>query len=176
MSGREGLERLAGLLREQGGLIADAVSEPPAAPPPSPAAIAAAGPRAGGDPREYELLVEAIYEGYLLHHGSTRLLAAADPDLGVLAGDHLYALGLARLVELGDVEAVTELADVISLAALAHAAGDPELADAVWMAGANAVGWGSSETHERAKAMARDGAAGALDAMLTSAGERARST
>jgi hypothetical protein len=36
-----------------------------------------------------------------------------------MAGDRLYALGLARLAELGDLQAVGELADVISLAAQA---------------------------------------------------------
>ena len=53
-----------------------------------------------------------------------------DPDLALLAGDRLYALGLARLAELGDLEAVAELADVISLAAQAQAEGDAERAAA----------------------------------------------
>ena len=65
-----------------------------------------------------------------------------DPDLALLAGDRLYALGLARLAELGDLDAVAELADVISLAAQAHAEGDAERAAAVWAAGAAAVGHG----------------------------------
>ena len=93
---------------------------------------------------DYELLVEAIYEGYLLHYHAPRVVRPPEADLGLLAGDRLYALGLARLVKLGDVEAVAELADVITLSALAHGAGNPELADAVWMAGARAVGWGAS--------------------------------
>ena len=50
--------------------------------------------------------------------------------------------GLARLAELGDLEAVAELADLISLVAQAQAACDAELADAVWQAGAAAIGWG----------------------------------
>ena len=66
-----------------------------------------------------------------------------DPDLALLAGDRLYALGLARLAELGDLDAVAELADVISLAAQAHAEGDAERAEAMWAAGAAAVGHGS---------------------------------
>ena len=45
-----------------------------------------------------------------------------------------------------------ELADVISLSAGAHAAGDAPLADAVWEAGAVAVGWGSTDGHEQASA------------------------
>ena len=44
-----------------------------------------------------------------------------DPDLALLLGDQLYALGLSRLAELGDLEAVAELADVISLLAQARA-------------------------------------------------------
>ena len=69
------------------------------------------------------LLVEAIREGYLLHYAAGRVVRPEDPDLSLLAGDRLYALGLARLAELGDLEAVGELADVISLAAQAHAEG-----------------------------------------------------
>jgi fructose-1,6-bisphosphatase I len=42
-----------------------------------------------------------------------------DEDLRLLAGDALYALGLARLAEAGDLDAVAELADVIALGPLA---------------------------------------------------------
>jgi hypothetical protein len=80
--------------------------------------IVAGGPRTTGHSEEYELLIEAIYEGYLLHYAQSRLLADGDADLALLAGDRLYALGLERLVALGDVEAVSELADVIALCAL----------------------------------------------------------
>jgi hypothetical protein len=132
----------------------------------SPAQLAVSGPRIrDGQAPEYELLIDAIYEGYLLHYGTPRLLAPPEPDLGLLAGDQLYALGLARLVALGDLSAVAELADVITLAALAHGAGETELAHAAWDAAARAVGWGPSEEHERAKALLRDGAPQALQAM-----------
>jgi hypothetical protein len=93
----------------------------------------------------------------------------AEPDLRLLAGDQLYAIGLARLVELGDTHAVAELADTITLSALAHGAGEPELAAAVWSAGARAVGWGSSEAHRQAKALTFAGAPEAIEAMRTSA-------
>ena len=89
-------------------------------------AVAAGGARAAGRREDYALLVEAIHEGYLLHYGVRARRAPDDPDLALLAGDRLYALGLARLAELGDLEAVGELADVISLAAQAHAEGDPD--------------------------------------------------
>ena len=74
-----------------------------------------------------------------------------DPDLALLAGDRLYALGLERLAGLGDLEAVTELADVISLCAQAHAEGDPARAQAIWAAGADAVARGPRADHEAVK-------------------------
>jgi hypothetical protein len=144
------LDRLASEVRAGGGLLADSVS------PPSQdghyGALAAAGRRAAGQEDHYALLVEAIHEGYLLHYASGRVVQPEDPDLSLLAGDRLYALGLARLAELGDLEAVAELADVISLAAQAHAEGDPERAAAVWEAGVRAVASGPAPDHEAAKA------------------------
>jgi hypothetical protein len=164
------LERLAVLLREQGGLMATLVAaDPPCGGEPGPAQMAASGPRSAWAPDEYELLVEAIYEGYLLHYGAPRVLAAPEADLRLLAGDRLYALGLARLVALGDEEAVAELADTITLSALAQASEEPSLAVAVWEAGARAVGWGSSDAHRRAKRLAFAGAPEAIEAMRTSA-------
>ena len=55
-----------------------------------------------------------------------------DDDLRLLAGDALYALGLSRLAEAGDLEAVAELSDLISRSAQAHAEGRPEDAEALW--------------------------------------------
>ena len=98
-----------------------------------------------------------ILEGSRLHYGEPRVLSCEDPDLALLLGDQLYAMGLARLAELGDLEAVAELADLISLIAQAHADGQEELAAAVWQAGAAAIGWGSSPEHEAAKDLARAG-------------------
>jgi hypothetical protein len=173
-NGASALERLIELLREQGGLMAtlvaaDALDGRSSPPPPGPAQTAASGPRAQGARDEYELLVETIYEGYLLHYGAGRVVAPAEADLGLLAGDRLYALGLARLVALGDTEAVAELADTITLSALAQAAGEPALAQAVWEAGARAVGWGSSDAHASAKRLAFARAPEAIEAMRTSA-------
>jgi hypothetical protein len=168
--GEGGLERLRALLRQEGGLMATLV-EPVvgAQAPDSPASIAARGPRAAGRREEYELLVEAIYEGYLLHYGAPRVVRVPEADLKLLAGDRLYAIGLARLVELGDTLAVAELADTITLSALAQGAGRRSLADAVWAAGARAVGWGPSEVHGRAKDLVLAGASNAIEAMRTSA-------
>ena len=169
------LERLATLLSEQGGLMATLVcsnggpEHAEQATTVSPARIAAEGPRTEGRREEYELLVEAIYEGYLLHYGSPRVVRVPEADLGLLAGDQLYAIGLAQLVALGDTVAVSELADTITLSALAQSAGELALADAVWAAGARAVGWGPCDDHRRAKDLAFAGSPQAIEAMRTSA-------
>ncbi len=149
------------------GPSADASTRPASsgARPDGPAQIVASGPRAAGRAAEYELLIETIYEGYLLHYGAPRVVCPPESDLALLAGDRLYALGLARLVELGDVESVAELADTITLSALAHGAGRPELAEMVWIAGARAVGWGASVEYEHAKALARAASPAAVAAM-----------
>jgi hypothetical protein len=173
------LERLRALLIEEGGLIGGLVCESPGEKTArsggsigigmlrslGPAQTAARGPRADGNRAEYELLVETIYEGYLLHYHAPRVVRPPEQDLGLLVGDRLYALGLAKLVKLGDVEAVAELADVITLSSLAQAADNPDLAQAVWMAGSHAVAWGASPEHSRAKALTRAASPEALEAM-----------
>jgi hypothetical protein len=164
------LDRLADALRTDGGLMAQAVAEAGSADG-TLGAAAAAGPRAAGREEDYALLVEAIVEGYLQHYGTGRVMRPDDPDLALLAGDRLYALGLARLAELGDLDAVAQLADVISLAAQAHAEGDRERAEAIWAAGAAAVGHGSGPELEAAKAAARAGAADAARALRAAAPE-----
>lgn len=152
------LAALAAELRAQGGLLAETVRDPPPDAEAPHGAAAAAGPRAAGREADYALLVEAIREGYEQHYGTGRVVRPEDPDLALLAGDRLYALGLARLAELGDLEAVAELADVISLGAQAHAEGRPELAAAAWAAGAAAVGGAAPAGHTADKAAWRAGA------------------
>ncbi len=152
------------VLRAEGGLLADALGPAPTDDG-ALGAAAAAGPRSSGREADVAFVIEAIREGELLHYGAPRLFGAIEPDLALLAGDRLYALGLARLAELGDVEAVSELSDVIALCAQARAEGRPELADAVWQAGVAAVGWGSSAAVDAAKAAARAGDPGAADAL-----------
>ena len=83
--------------------------------------------------------IEAVYEGYLLHYGTPRAFAGMDDDLRLLAGDALYALGLERLALGGDVEAVAELSDLISLTAQAHAEGREGDAESLWRASAQAL-------------------------------------
>jgi hypothetical protein len=136
-------------------------------------ALAASGPRATEAPDEYLVLVEAIREGYLLHYESPRLIEGADGDLRLLAGDYLYALGLERLAARGDLDAVQELADLISLSAQVHAEnGDGaggRLASALWLAAIVAVGAGSTPEHERAKEALRRGEPDAADQLIRSA-------
>lgn len=110
-----GLTRIAERLREEGGLLAEAVVAPQADHP-------------AWEP------VEAIREGYLLHYSRARVVATDDRDLALLAGDRLYALGLADLAELGDLDAVRTMAEVIARAACAHAAAAPEAAEEAWRA------------------------------------------
>jgi hypothetical protein len=93
------------------------------------------------------------------------VVRCADPDLALLLGDQLYALGLSRLAVVGDLDAVAELADLISLLAQAQAASNALLAEAVWQGGAVAIGWGGSPDHEAAKALARAGDQGAAAAL-----------
>lgn len=96
-------------------------------------------------------VLEAVYEGYLLHYESPRAFEGMDADMRLLAGDSLYALGLERLAATGDVEAVRELSDLISLCAFVQAEGRPELAEELWLA--------------TTRALSRDGGPGAREAL-----------
>jgi hypothetical protein len=106
----------------------------------APHAVPDPGPQRFGDALGERLFVlEAVYEGYLLHYGEPRLFAGMDDDLRLLAGDTLYALGLARLAEGGDLPAVAELSDLISRSAQAHAEGRGSSAEALWDASADVL-------------------------------------
>jgi hypothetical protein len=134
------LRDLAAQLREEETPISPHVVDPAAAP--EFGIAAAAGPRTAADPAEYSLVVEAVREGYLLHYGEPRLLSGHDPDLALLAGDYLYALGLDRLAALGDDLAVGVLGDLISDCARSHAEGRaPEVPD-LWRSAALAIAGG----------------------------------
>jgi hypothetical protein len=166
---RKGAEALRDSLRAHGGTAAALLDDSALVEltdTPGPAQVAASGPRAAADPDEYELLMEMILEGVRLHYGPQRLVRTDDHDLALLVGDQLYALGLARLAALGDLDAVAELADMISLVAEAHADANDGLAAAVWEAGAVAIGWGESDQHAAAKRRARARERGAEQALL----------
>ena len=85
---------------------------------------------------DHAFVMEAVREGYELHYGRSRAFAGMDDDLCLLGGDALYALGLARLAELGDLGAVAELADLISLSARAETEGRADVLPALWRASA----------------------------------------
>lgn len=117
-------------------------------------------PHAVPDPGEGELgatvpdpvrgfVLEAVREGYLLHYGEPRAFRGMDEDLRLLAGDALYALGLARLAEAGDLEAVAELADLISLCAKAESEGGREGATGLWRSSAERLARGRPSTPTR---------------------------
>jgi hypothetical protein len=133
------LARLVAAIEDEGGLLAEALTGRRDGDERL-GALAASGPRAAEAPEEYALLIEAIREGSLLHYDTGRVVDPADPDLALLGGDRLYAIGLDRLAALGDVEAVATLADVISRVAQAHAEGEPVRAETAWDAGVRSVG------------------------------------
>ncbi len=137
MSPDDALRELAAQLRGEETPISAHVVEPAA--PPKLGAIVAAGPRAAAAPGEYALVIEAVREGYLLHYGEARLLAGHDDDLGLLAGDYLYALGLDRLAALGDTAAVAILAQLIGSCARLHAEGREAEVAPLWTEAAYAI-------------------------------------
>lgn len=127
------LQALADQLRSEDTPISPHVVDPTE--PPELGELAASG----SDGPEYALVVEAVREGYLLHYEQPRLLAGHDPDLALLAGDYLYALGLDRLATLGDTRAVALLADLISECARLQAEGDADSIPALWREAALSV-------------------------------------
>ena len=133
----EALKALAEQLRAEDTPISPHVVEPAEAPELGP--LAAAGPGAAAAPGEYSLVVEAVREGYLLHYEEPRLLAGHDPDLALLAGDYLYALGLERLAALGDPQAVAVLSDLITACARHQAEGETAPIPALWRSAAERI-------------------------------------
>ncbi len=90
---------------------------------------------------QYAVGLETIYEGYLLHYGRPRLFAPVDRDTSLLLGDYLYAHGLVRVAEHGEVDAVADLAALISLCAQLRAEDRPGDGEA-WAATAALLGRG----------------------------------
>jgi hypothetical protein len=82
---------------------------------------------------------EAVYEAFQLHYGAPRAFDGMDEELRLLAGDAIYALALERLADAGDLAAIGELADLISLSAVAQAEGREALVRALWEASAQAL-------------------------------------
>jgi hypothetical protein len=96
-------------------------------------------------PERHRLGLETIYEGYLVHYGTPRVFAPESDDVALLLGDHLYAQGLVRIAGSGDVPAVADLAELISLCAQGRAGGRNG-DGAAWAATAARLGAGGLET------------------------------
>jgi hypothetical protein len=166
------LAELAAQLRAEESVVSARVVEPTAEP--ALGRLAAAGPRTAAAAGDYAVVVESVREGFLLHYGEPRIVVGADRDLRLLAGDYLYALGLDRLAGLGDLDAVRELSDLITLAAELHdRERDPvrlaSEARALWLASAVAIAAGGGAPHDSAKAALRAGERDAADRLAEAA-------
>jgi hypothetical protein len=126
------LPALAAALRAEGGLLAAAVV-PDDALPASDSALS----------DDLAFAMEAVREGWLLHaDGAARIIRTDDRDLALLAGDRLYALGVERLVALGDLASVALLADLIAGAARTLAEDRPQDAEPIFAACADRLSQG----------------------------------
>ena len=101
----------------------------------------------------HALGLETVYEGYLAHYGRPRLFSPPDTDTALLLGDYLYAHGLVRIAASGDVDAVRELAELISLCAHLRAERADGDGDA-WAATATRLGDGAADPELRERALA----------------------
>lgn len=128
--------------------------------------LAASGPLTAADPARYAFVVEAIREGYLCHYGESRLLEIPDPDLALLAGDLLYAIGLNELSGLDDLQSTGILSDLIRVAADLRAEGRDDQAATLWVAQIVALACGKPYDYtDRLNAVA-EGDSGALSSLF----------
>jgi hypothetical protein len=119
----------------------------------------------------FRLGLETIYEGYLVHYGTPRLFEPPDPDTALLLGDYLYAHGLVRIADAGDVDAVADLSELISLCSQLRAE-EAEGDGALWAATAALLG--RAQLDEPRAALRLRGDASALEtAARAAAGDEA---
>jgi hypothetical protein len=119
----------------------------------------------------FALGLETIYEGYLVHYGHPRLHEPEDGDTALVLGDYLYAQGLARIAALGQVDAVSDLAELISVCAQTQA--DDRDGDGVAWA-ATAALLGQRKLAEARLALSRDHDRAPLEALARgTAGDKA---
>ena len=114
----------------------------------------------------YALGLETIYEGYLVHYGEPRLFAAPDADTALLLGDYLYAHGLVRIASFGDVNAVADLSELISLCSQLRAE-DADGEGPLWAATAALLG--AQALDEQRAALRLHGDASPLEAAARAA-------
>ena len=96
--------------------------------------------------RRFALALETIYEGYLVHYGNPRLFASSDANTRLLLGDYLYAQGIVHLAATGSVEAVSDMAELISVSAQLQAGGRGRLDGPAWAATAALLGQGELDS------------------------------
>ena len=171
----QALSSLARQLHEEDSVISAYVQDSDVAP--ALGLLAAAGSDSESERAEYAVLVECVREGYLLHYEEPRIVVGTDADLALLAGDYLYAQGLERLASLGDLPAIRQLSDLISLSAQVHVREDepPEASGALWLAAMVAIAAGPSEEHEAAKLSLREQQDDAVELLAATAGAAADS-
>ena len=114
----------------------------------------------------FALGLETIYEGYLVHYGRPRLFAPGDADTALLLGDYLYAHGLVRIAGLGEVGAVADLSELISLSSQLQAEGAGGEGP-LWAATAALLGRGALD--EQRAALRLHGESSALEASARAA-------
>ena len=103
-----------------------------------------------------------------MHYGTARASSPPqDPDVALLLGDYLYAHGLVRIAELGDVEAIRELAELISRCAHLRAEGAPGDGEA-WAETAERLGGGVAAIDPRARCTLRARPARRIDSRAVS--------
>jgi len=90
-------------------------------------------------PEPFALGLETVYEAYLVHYGASRLFEPREDSEQILLGDYLYAHGLVRISEVGGVDAVAAMAELISRCASLRAAGEGGDGDA-WVDAARSLG------------------------------------
>ena len=138
-------------------------------PAPAPLLAPLAAPALGAHAAEG---LDLILEGFLLHHGSPLHVDLDDVGRRVLAGDFCYAAGLVRVAEPGDLDVISMLAELISLATGLVAGGRREALVPLWLATAIAAGDpGRREEYARAvEALSGRGDADPLGALAEGAG------
>lgn len=99
-------------------------------PVPDPVVAPLAAPALSG---EAATGLDLILEGFLLHHGTPRLVRMADDDR-ILAGDFCYAEGLVRVASVNDLRIIRELSDLIALSASLVATHDDAHLPDLWRA------------------------------------------
>ena len=137
----EVLERALAL----GGSLLDPAPDAPSGPTPLASLVGTLG---GSRPAAFAL--EAVREGFLCHHGSSRILDLEDRDLALLVGDLFYAIGLRELALAGSPEPVATLADLIRLVSERAGRGPAPVVEALWLGQAVALGIGTDDGHAAA--------------------------